>query len=64
MIRAHLATFPPRRRLLRKTCEAILPQVDAFLACHSLGSLEDLAQALARPEEAGARDRLMRMREG
>ena len=28
MIRAHLATFPPRRRLLRKTCDAILPQVD------------------------------------
>lgn len=28
MIRAHLATFPPRRRLLRKVVEAILPQVD------------------------------------
>lgn len=28
MIRAHLATFPPRRRLLRRVVEAILPQVD------------------------------------
>lgn len=28
MIRAHLATFPPRRRILRKVVEAILPQVD------------------------------------
>lgn len=52
--------FAPKAQGVR----AILPQVDAFLACHSLGSLEDLAQALARPEEAGARDRLMRMLEG
>lgn len=28
MIRAHLATFPPRRRLLRRVIEAMLPQVD------------------------------------
>lgn len=28
MIRAHLATFPPRRRILRRVVEAILPQVD------------------------------------
>lgn len=28
MIRAHLATFPPRRRLLRQVAAAILPQVD------------------------------------
>lgn len=28
MIRAHLATFPPRRRILRKVVDAILPQVD------------------------------------
>lgn len=28
MIRAHLATFPPRRRLLRGAVEAMLPQVD------------------------------------
>lgn len=28
MIRAHLATFPPRRRLLRRVVDAVLPQVD------------------------------------
>lgn len=28
MIRAHLATFPPRRRILRGVVDAILPQVD------------------------------------
>lgn len=28
MIRAHLATFPPRRRILRRVTDAILPQVD------------------------------------
>ncbi len=28
MIRAHLATFPPRRRILRRVVDAILPQVD------------------------------------
>ncbi|MDM7255615.1 MAG: hypothetical protein P3W90_002830 [Paracoccus sp. (in: a-proteobacteria)] len=28
MIRAHLATFPPRRRILRRAVEAIVPQVD------------------------------------
>lgn len=47
--------FAPRAQGVR----AILPEVDAFLSCHSLASLEDLAAALARPEEAGARDRLM-----
>jgi hypothetical protein len=29
--------------------KAILPHVDAFRAVHSLESLEDLAQALAKP---------------
>lgn len=28
MIRAHLATFPPRRRIMRRAVQAILPQVD------------------------------------
>jgi uncharacterized protein with von Willebrand factor type A (vWA) domain len=33
--------------------KAIMPHVDAFRAVHSLESLEDLAQALAKP--AGTR---------
>lgn len=51
--------FAPRAQGVR----AILPQVDAFLACHNLASLQDLAAALTRPDDAGARDRLLRMME-
>ena len=46
MIRAHLATFPPRRRLLRKTCEAILPQVDQLFVV--LNGYEDIPGFLAK----------------
>ena len=48
--------FAPRARGVR----AILPQVDSFRACHSLASLEELAEALTRPEDTGERTRLMR----
>jgi uncharacterized protein with von Willebrand factor type A (vWA) domain len=49
--------FTPRARGVR----AILPNVDSFRACHSLASLEELAAALARPDDAGERTRLMRV---
>jgi uncharacterized protein with von Willebrand factor type A (vWA) domain len=48
--------FAPRARGVR----AILPHVDSFRACHSLASLEELAEALTRPDDAGERTRLMR----
>jgi uncharacterized protein with von Willebrand factor type A (vWA) domain len=48
--------FAPRARGVR----AILPHVDSFRACHSLASLEELAEALTRPDDAGERARLMR----
>ena len=38
----------------------MLPHVDSFRACHSLASLEELVAALARPEDAGEKARLMR----
>jgi hypothetical protein len=46
MIRAHLASFPPRRRLLRKTCEAILPQVDHLFVV--LNGYEEIPGYLAK----------------
>jgi hypothetical protein len=49
--------FAPKARGVR----AILPQVDSFRACHSLASLEDLAEALTRPDDLGDKARLMRM---
>jgi uncharacterized protein len=49
--------FAPRARGVR----AILPQVDSFLACHSIAALEDLVVALNRANDAGDRTRLMRM---
>jgi uncharacterized protein with von Willebrand factor type A (vWA) domain len=49
--------FAPKARGVR----AILPEVDSFRACHSLASLEDLAAALTRPDDAGDKARLMRM---
>lgn len=47
--------FAPRAGGIR----AILPHVDSFRACHSIASLEDLAAALSRPEDAGERARLL-----
>ena len=46
--------FAPRARGVR----AMLPHVDSFRACHSLASLEELAEALTRPDDAGERTRL------
>jgi uncharacterized protein with von Willebrand factor type A (vWA) domain len=45
------AGFEPRARGVR----AILPHVDEFRAVHNLDSLENIAEALARPVGAGAR---------
>jgi uncharacterized protein with von Willebrand factor type A (vWA) domain len=39
---------------------AMLPHVDSFRAGHSIASLEDLAHALARPDDAGIRPEMMR----
>ncbi|MFX0540281.1 vWA domain-containing protein [Roseovarius sp. S4756] len=41
---------------------AMLPHVDALLPCHSVATLEDLATALAIPNSAGDKTRLMRLR--
>ena len=49
--------FAPRAQGVR----AILPNVDVFRACHNLASLEKLAAALSRPDDAGEKARLMRM---
>jgi uncharacterized protein len=49
--------FAPKARGVR----AILPQVDSFRACHSLASLEDLTEALTRPDDLGDKAQLMRM---
>lgn len=49
--------FAPRAQGVR----AILPNVDVFRACHNLASLEELAAALSRPDDAGEKARLMRM---
>ncbi|RMD49578.1 MAG: VWA domain-containing protein [Alphaproteobacteria bacterium] len=38
---------------------AMLPHVDSFRPCHSVASLEALAEALTRPEDRGERDRLL-----
>lgn len=46
MIRAHLATFPPRRRLLRRTWQAILPQVDHLFVV--LNGYDDIPGFLAK----------------
>ena len=47
--------FAPRARGVR----AMLPHVDSFRSCHSLASLEDLSEALTRPEDRGEKTRLM-----
>lgn len=40
---------------------AILPHVDSFRACHSIGSLEELSRALSRPDDPGDKLRLRRL---
>ncbi len=37
----------------------MLPHVDAFRAGHSIATLEQLAEAISRPDDAGEKDRLM-----
>lgn len=52
MIRAHLATFPPRRRILRRVTDAILPQVDHLFVV--LNGYEDVPGYLARDPKVTA----------
>ncbi|RMF33155.1 MAG: VWA domain-containing protein [Alphaproteobacteria bacterium] len=40
---------------------ALLPHVDVFRSAHNIASLEELSETLSRPEDAGERDRLMRL---
>lgn len=49
--------FAPRARGIA----AMLPHVDSFRAGHSIASIEDLADALSRPEDQGDKARLMAM---
>ncbi|WP_420567076.1 vWA domain-containing protein [Thalassovita sp.] len=41
--------------------KAMLPHVDAFRAGHSIATLEQLAQAISRPDDGGEKDRLMQI---
>lgn len=52
-------SFAPKALGIR----AMLPNVDCFRACHSIDSLEGLADAISRPFDSGERDRLMRVAE-
>lgn len=47
--------FAPKATGIR----AMLPHVDSFRAGHSIASLEDLAHAISRPDDAGEKARLM-----
>lgn len=49
--------FAPKATGIR----AMLPYVDSFRAGHSIASLEDLALAISRPDDAGEKARLMAM---
>ena len=49
--------FLPRARGI----QAMLPHVDSFRAGHNIASLEDLAEALSRPDDTGEKLRLMAM---
>ncbi|MEM7686717.1 MAG: VWA domain-containing protein, partial [Pseudomonadota bacterium] len=40
--------------------QALLPQVDSFVAAHNVDSLEALAGTLSRSDATGDRDRLLR----
>ena len=47
--------FAPKAAGIR----AMLPHVDSFRAGHSIASLEELADAISRPDDRGEKDRLM-----
>ncbi len=47
--------FAPKARGIA----AMLPHVDSFRAGHNIASIEDLAEALARPDDIGEKARLM-----
>ncbi|CUH77030.1 vWA domain-containing protein [Tropicibacter naphthalenivorans] len=47
--------FAPKASGIR----AMLPHVHSFRAGHSIASLEDLAEAISRPDDAGEKQRLM-----
>ena len=49
--------FAPKARGIA----AMLPHVDSFRAGHSIATLEDLAGAISRPEDAGEKARLLDM---
>ena len=49
--------FAPKARGIA----AMLPHVDSFRAGHSIASLEELAQAISRPDDMGEKARLMAM---
>jgi uncharacterized protein with von Willebrand factor type A (vWA) domain len=49
--------FAPRARGIR----AILPHVDSFRPCHNLASLEELSEALSRPDDPAEKARLAAM---
>lgn len=49
--------FAPKAAGIR----AMLPHVDSFRAGHSIASLEALAAAISKPDDAGEKTRLMRM---
>ena len=48
--------FAPKARGIA----AMLPHVDSFRAGHSIASLEELAEAISRPDDVGEKARLMR----
>jgi uncharacterized protein with von Willebrand factor type A (vWA) domain len=47
--------FAPKARGIT----AMLPNVDSFRAGHSIAAIEDLAQALSKPDDMGEKARLM-----
>ncbi|MEL7257050.1 MAG: VWA domain-containing protein [Pseudomonadota bacterium] len=49
--------FAPKATGIR----AMLPHVDAFRAGHSIATLEDLAEAISKPDDTGDKARLMTM---
>jgi len=49
--------FAPKARGIRE----MLPHVDSFRAGHNIASLQELAAALSRPDDAGEKARLMQM---
>ena len=52
--------FAPRAGGIR----AMLPHVDAFRAGHSIATLEELAEAISRPDDSGEKTRLMALLDG